>query len=119
MNVGRYSGLVTALAVLIIVIYTECRYDLWDIFLGVIGFILALKYKPSITKSDRFFTFLVSSLFAISTVAILYGIIDNSTWFKELIVQTPFKLSFRTFLYFTVILSVVFHLTARDKEEEP
>lgn len=105
----KYSGLVTALAVLVVVFYTEGKYDEWDIFLGLIGFGLAWKYKSDIDKSDIFFTLLVSALFALSSVAVVFGIAEKSDELKSFLTQTPFGSSFVNVLLITGILTFVFH----------
>jgi len=75
-NADRYSGLVTALAVLITVFYAEGKYDGWDIYLGVVGVILGLKYRKAVSRSDLFFSFLTASLLAIGTTACIFGVIQ-------------------------------------------
>lgn len=69
---GNYANLVTVIAVLIVVFYTQDKYDVWDAFLGFVGILLGRKYATSLKHSDMLFTFLVASLLALSGSAILW-----------------------------------------------
>ena len=97
MSADRYSGLVTAIAVLAAVIYADGSYDNWDAFLGFIGFVLGLKYIPEATKKGNFFIFLVASLISISIVAMLFFIFEHLPAFRKSMTLIS-NSSFETFL---------------------
>ena len=97
MSADRYSGLVTALAVLMVVIYAEGDYEKWDAFLGFIGFILGLKYIPEAEDKGNFFVFLVASLLSISFVAMLFFVFQHSQILRESMPLIS-NSSFNTFL---------------------
>jgi hypothetical protein len=111
----RYAGLVTALAVLIAIFYTEDKYDGWDIYLGVVGLILGCKYTRKLSRADWFFSLLTASLISISVVACVFGGIGVFDAVKQAICKIPFEKipfgsSFMWFILSTVVLTVVLHL---------
>ena len=110
MKADKYSGLVTSLAVLIAVFYAEGEYDGWDIFLGVVGFILGMKYISSIDGKDLFSTFLASALISIGIVSIIFGIIQQSSKMQDVITKTPFGSSFLTFISLSLVLTAFTHI---------
>lgn len=74
----RYSALVTVLAVLVTVIYAKGAYDTWDAFLGIVGFVLGVKYIPDANREGAFFVVLVASLLSASLVAMLFSLFERS-----------------------------------------
>ena len=115
-SADKYSGLVTALAVLVAVVYAEERYDVWHAFLGIVGFILTWKYRCNLSNDDRFYTFLISSLFGISTVAIVYAIIERWQWLRGLIMNTFLTSSFTSFMIVTVIAFSLLFLKSKRRQ---
>jgi len=79
----RYSGLVTVLAVLVAVIYAKGAYDTWDAFLGIVGFVLGVKYIPDANREGAFFIILVASLLSASLVAMLFSLFERSLPFSD------------------------------------
>lgn len=118
----KYSGLVIALAVLIAVFYVEGEYNKWDIFLGMVGFTLGMKYAASVDGMDLFFTFLTSSLISIGFVAVIFGIVQLSTDMQDAVSEKPFASSFIVFISLTLLLTSFMHILKRkepEKEVEP
>jgi len=117
MNKGdKYSGLVTTLGILILVVYAKGEYGGWNIFLGCVGFTLGWKYRHFRQRSDFFFTFLVSSVLAISIVAVLFGLIGLSGSIQQNINRTPLGSSLFAFLTLCAFVSISLHFTARKTE---
>lgn len=121
----RYSGLVTVLAVLIMVEYAEGKYDCWDSFLGTIGFILAFKYSHKAKTIDRFYKFLVSSLYAISVVCIIGGLkrckdLPNVIEEKTVTEITSYCInqSFTWFFLITLVAYIVLSVFLKHKKVE-
>jgi len=122
MKADKYSGLVTALAVLIAVFYVEGEFNKWDLFLGIVGFTLGMKYAASVDGLDLFFTFLTSSLISIGFVAVVYGIIQQSTDMQNAVSQQPFASSFIVFISLTLLLTSFMHILKKkepEKEADP
>lgn len=76
LSADRYSALVTVLAVLVAVIYAKGAYDTWDAFLGIVGFVLGVKYIPDANREGAFFVVLVASLLSASLVVMLFSLFD-------------------------------------------
>ena len=106
MNGDKYSGLVTTLAVLMVVIYTgdseTDKYDYWDLFLGTIGFILGIKYIQDAKNNTIFFLFLIASLLSLSSVIILFYYFEHYSYLKEFL-EFLYESSFRTFIFLILI----------------
>lgn len=114
----KYSGLVTALFVLVAVFYIDGEYDKWDIFLGIIGFALGMKYAVAVDGLDLFFTFLTSSLISIGFVAVVYGIIELSSDMPCAVSQKVFESSFIVFISLTLLLTAFMHISKRKEPEQ-
>lgn len=97
MSADKYSGLVTAIAVLAAVIYADGGYDKWDAFLGFLGLLLGLKYIPETEEKGKFFIFLVASLLSISVVAMAFFIFQHFPSIREMFSLLSSS-SFSTFL---------------------
>jgi hypothetical protein len=115
-SADRYSGLVTVLAVLVAIFYSEENYDCWDILLGVIGFILAWKYTCDIRKSDILFTILVALLYATSIVAIGFSIIQLSKTSQDFVRGSFLEPSFYSTIALMVILTIILKIIARKRQ---
>lgn len=76
-------ALVTVLAVLVAVIYAKGAYDTWDAFLGIVGFVLGVKYIPDANREGAFFVVLVASLLSASLVAMLFFLFERSLPFSD------------------------------------
>ena len=110
MNADRYSGLVTVLAVLIAVFYVEESYDWWDVYLGIIGLALGIKYVANAADNGKLYVFLVASILSVSTVAVLFFIFEKSIFLRELV---PFvsKNSFCTFIFGIAVWVLIIKFT--------
>ena len=71
----KYAALLTVLAILICVIYSDAKFDLWDSWLGVLGFIFAVKFYKEIIEKDKFLCLLIGALFSISIVSFTFPFI--------------------------------------------
>lgn len=73
---SKYAGLVTVIAVLMMVQYTETPYDWWDIIIGVGGLVLAWKYVQQIVCCDLFELALISALASLCLVTFLLAYVE-------------------------------------------
>lgn len=87
-NGDRYAGISTVMAVIIAVEYNNDPYDIWDFAIGVLGIVLALKYKNDINGEDRLITALTSVLLSLSIVICLYSYV----WMVN--IEPPFWLNY-------------------------
>lgn len=110
MSADRYSGLVTVLAILIAVFYVNESYDWWDVYLGIVGTALGIKYMADAKNYGKLYVFLVASILSVSTVAILFFIFEKSIFLRKLI---PFlsNCSFNTFIYGIFVWIVIIKFT--------
>ncbi|MBI9055994.1 MAG: hypothetical protein JEY96_19390 [Bacteroidales bacterium] len=73
----KYSSLITVIAIIVAVEYSESNYDFWDIFLGAIGLIFWQMHRNEMLSSELLYKILLGFLFSISSIAILYTVLTN------------------------------------------
>ena len=73
-NIGdKYSGLITILAVVFMVIYADGIYDKWDNYLSVLGLILSYYYFQNMHINNWFYHILTFSLASVSFTALFFS----------------------------------------------
>ena len=73
-----YAGLVTVFAVFLVIDFAGSDYDLWDIFVGALCFVVGLKYKgdPEALK-DRLYRFLTGCLLSLGVLSVASGTVGT------------------------------------------